>query len=175
MEHIIDRWTNNVHSSMSNGPWTNLRRLNRRPTGTAPSSYNLHPNYIQCCFCYLHTQMSIWKPEFKLSGRVFAVDKEETSHLEPTNALAEHDHLGLPSPFRPPTPMTLTSTNVNLATARSDTSPSLTENIYSESFGDPVHQADDQQRYGIGFFFLIADNNSCETVHRFSRMPGILL
>lgn len=87
--------------------------------------------------------MSIWKPEFKLA-------EEETSHLEPTNALAEHDHLGLPSSSRPPpTSMTLTSTNVDLETARSDTSPSLTESIYS---GDPVHQADDQQRYGTGFF-----------------------
>lgn len=71
-----------------------------------------------------------------------AIDKEETSHLKPTNGLAGHDHADLPPPSRPlPTSMYgLTSTHADPLVAQSDTFPSLSVKVSSSD--DPVYQKD---------------------------------
>jgi hypothetical protein len=71
------------------------------------------------------------------------IDKEETSHLKPTNGLAGNDHSDLsPLPSRPlSTPMFgLTSTHADPLVAQSDTFPSLSVKVSSSD--DPVYQAD---------------------------------
>jgi hypothetical protein len=131
-----------------------LARRNSHSTGTAPSSYSLHFNDIQCFFCNIRTQMPVWKPKSKLAGRIFAIlrlrltiNKEELSHLEPPNGLAGQDHLDLPASSRP-LPISIigsAATCSDPTISQSYTSPSLSDS--SSSSEHPVHQAPNHQRY----------------------------
>jgi hypothetical protein len=78
--------------------------------GTAPHVHNAHSFYVdhQYCVCNPRSQMSFWKPKFKLAGKVFAIlrkrpdtDGEETSQLK-ANSLARHDYSDNPLTPRPP-------------------------------------------------------------------------
>jgi len=86
----------------------------------------------------------------KLASRVFttlrlrpAIDKEDTSNIEPTNGLAGHDHSDLPPRPPPRSKIGLTSTHVDPTTAHLDTASTLSDRISSD---DAAHQAVDHQR-----------------------------
>jgi len=111
-------------------------------------------DHIQCCFCNLHSQMSCTTPTSQLAGRVFAIrrlqptiDKEESSHLEPTNSLARHDHSDVHAPSRP-LPISMvgqTSTHADLTTTCLNTPPSLLDSITSSN--DLTSKGKNNQKY----------------------------
>lgn len=91
--------------------------------------------------------MPFWKQKSKLADRVVAIlhlrpaiDKDEPSHLQRKNGLAEHDSLGLPSPSgTPPISMVRSmSTLADPTAALLDTSPGLSDSISSSDVS--VHQ-----------------------------------
>ena len=119
--------------------------------------------------------MPFWKFKSKLTGRVFVIlrlrptiDKEEISHVEPTNSLAGHDHSDLPPPSRllPNAMIGLTSTRADPTIAQSDTSHTGLSDTISSS-DNPVYQAHNHQRYetACAHWMTIFHGGQCIAFH----------